>query len=106
MRLNKYESIDDNFDTAAGGSKETNTDDGYIDEPAEWDSASSSDGEDVLVENDSEIASISGSFSNVNQNRVTRSGRRITAAKHFMYDEDSGMYFMTYEYALMLTNFR
>ena len=67
---------------------ERNSDAGYVDEPAEWDSASSTDDEEDVYES----VSNSGTFSHMNQNRVTRSGRKVVAAKHFMFEEDSGVY--------------
>ena len=72
---------------ADGDSDETNSDDGYADEPVEWDSSCSSDAED-----DPDCVNNSGIFNHMNQNRVTRSGRRVVAAKHFMFEEDSGVY--------------
>ena len=38
-----------------------------------------------MVDSDSEDGTYGGIFTSVNQNRVTRSGRRIVAPKHFMY---------------------
>ena len=59
----------------------------FIDEPYEWDSDSSS--QDTLEEDEEEdqtdIVSEAG-FSHVNQKTVTRSGRTVTAAKHYMFD--------------------
>ena len=46
---------------------------------------------DKVVDSDSEDGTYGGIFTSVNQNRVTRSGRRIVAPKHFMYDEESGI---------------
>ena len=90
--------IDQNLDTddLAGENSDTDegvnntTVDGYVDEPGEWDSGSL-DGEDAVVDSDSEDGTYGGIFTSVNQNRVTRSGRRIVAPKHFMYDEESGI---------------
>ena len=90
--------IDQNLDTddLAGENSDTDegvnntTVDGYVDEPGEWDSGSS-DGEDAVVDSDLEDGTYGGIFTSVNQNRVTRSGRRIVAPKHFMYDEESGI---------------
>ena len=45
----------------------------------------------AVVDSDSEDGTYGGIFTSVNQNRVTRSGRRIVAPKHFMYDEESGI---------------
>jgi len=69
---------------AVGDSDETNSDDGYVDELVEWDSSCSTDAED-----DPDCVNNSGIFNHMNQNRVTRSGRRVVAAKHFMFEEDS-----------------
>ena len=90
--------IDQNLDTddLAGENSDTDegvnntTVDGYVDEPGEWDSGSS-DGEDAVVDSDSEDGTCGVIFTSVNQNRVTRSGRRIVAPKHFMYEEESGI---------------
>ena len=64
-----------------------NSDDGYVDEPPEWDSDSSDDGEGE-VEDGCEVEDVieTAGFIHVNQDRVTRSGRRVNAARHFMYD--------------------
>ena len=91
----------ENSDTGEGSTSE----DGYIDEPGEWDSASS-DGEDVVVETDSDDGTYDGMFTSVNQNRVTRSGRRVVAPKHFMYNGDSGISYIIYIAVLILPFFR
>ena len=70
----------------AGNSAENN----FIDEPPEWDSESS-DEEDILLvtgheEANSDEPDLRKGYSQFNQKRVTRSGRRIIAAKHFMFD--------------------
>ena len=63
----------------------------FVDEDPEWDSAgnSSSDGVEVNGNEESDVGepvdAVAG-YSHVNQSRVTRSGRRVIAAKHFMYD--------------------
>ena len=61
--------------------------DEFIDEAQEWDSSGSSDDE---VEDGGDVGGeeVTGGagYSHVNQSRVTRSGRRVMAAKHFMYD--------------------
>jgi hypothetical protein len=85
------ENPDDNFNedtTEDSNERNTESNMGYVDEPAEWDSASSTDD----LEDVDESVNTSGSFSHMNQNRVTRSGRRVVAAKHFMFEEDSGVY--------------
>ena len=69
---------------------------GYIDEAPEWDNSSSDEG--GLEDNDAafndDVPALSG-FSHFNQATVTRSGRQIRAAKHFMYD--SGMLSFLFE---------
>ena len=61
--------------------------DNLIDEPPEWDSESS-DEEDIVVETADEPEVREG-YSHHNQQRVTRSGRRVIAAKHYMFDAGS-----------------
>ena len=61
--------------------------DDLIDEPPEWDSESS-DEEDIVVETADEPEVREG-YSHHNQQRVTRSGRRVIAAKHYMFDAGS-----------------
>ena len=40
-----------------------------------------------MEESEDEVSGpVSGGFSHVNQSKVTRSGRVVVAAKHFMYD--------------------
>ena len=91
QNLETEDLVVENSDTGEGSTSE----DGYIDEPQEWDSASS-DGEDVVVDSDSDDGTYGGMFTSVNQNRVTRSGRRVVAPKHFMYDGDSGISYTIY----------
>ena len=70
--------IDQNLDTddLAGENSDTDegvnntTVDGYVDEPGEQDSGNS-DGEDAVVDSDSEDGTYVGIFTSVNQNRVT-----------------------------------
>eukprot|EP00092_Neocalanus_flemingeri_P086920 GFUD01109595.1.p1 GENE.GFUD01109595.1~~GFUD01109595.1.p1 ORF type:complete len:184 (+),score=67.79 GFUD01109595.1:34-585(+) len=77
------------------GLKEAGNDaeDNLIDEPPEWDSESS-DEEDVLLvagcdEANSGEPELRDGYNHFNQQRVTRSGRKVLAAKHFMFDTDS-----------------
>ena len=62
----------------------SSADDDLIDEPPEWDSESS-DEEDILMVTAGEPEVREG-YSHHNQQRVTRSGRRVMAAKHYMFD--------------------
>ena len=57
--------------------------DDFVDELPEWDSGSSE--EDDSGADDSSEEVVDG-FNHFNQKRVTRSGREVCAAKHFMFD--------------------
>ena len=59
--------------------------DAFVDEPHEWDSGSSEDEDRGESEDDSAEDVVDG-FNHFNQRRVTRSGREIFAAKHFMFE--------------------
>ena len=67
-----------------GDTEEYNKTAEFIDEEPEWDSDGSSS--DVEESEDEVSEPVSGGFSHVNQSKVTRSGRVVVAAKHFMYD--------------------
>ena len=60
--------------------------DAFVDEPPEWDSDSSAE-DDGDSEENSEVEVELAGFNNFNQRRVTRSGRQVAAAKHFMFDD-------------------
>ena len=60
--------------------------DAFVDEPPELDSDSSAE-DDGDSEENSEVEVELAGFNNFNQRRVTRSGRQVAAAKHFMFDD-------------------
>ena len=59
----------------------------FVDEPPEWESDSSDDADTMdEYEVQEEVPTVAG-FCHLNQNLVTRSGRRVLAARHFMFDQ-------------------
>ena len=86
--LNTDENVDqraeEEEDTSGLVVAEHGAEDDLIDEPPEWDSESY-DEEDILMVTADEPEAREG-YSHFNQQRITRSGRRIVAAKHYMFD--------------------